>query len=76
MTHEVEADDVEATIELNPHARAEPSGLIMGPPPATRPVRPATQGTDPGFDGDEGPTVVRKPAGSMLPPRARNKPEP
>ncbi len=99
VTHEVEADDVEATIELNPHARAEPSGLIMGPPPATRPVRPATQGTvtegsmgapakagqaappaahaaiDTGFDGDEGPTVVRKPAGSMLPPRAR-KPEP
>ena len=75
-THEVELDDVEATIELNPHARPEPSGLIVGPPPATRPQRPATQGSDTGYDGDEGPTIVRRPAGgSMLPPRARNKPE-
>jgi len=74
VTHEVEAEDVEATIELSPQARAEPSGLIMGPPPATRPARPATTASDTGFEGDEGPTVVRKPASSGLPPRAR-KPE-
>lgn len=70
-THEVEVDDVEATIELSPHARPEPSGLIVGPPPATRPARQATTSSDAGFDGDEGPTVVRKPASSGLPPRAR-----
>jgi len=70
-THEVEVDDVEATIELSPHARPEPSGLIVGPPPATRPARQSTTSSDAGFDGDEGPTVVRKPASSGLPPRAR-----
>ncbi|HUQ01441.1 MAG TPA: HDIG domain-containing protein [Kofleriaceae bacterium] len=71
VTHEVDAEDVEATIELSPHARPEPSGLIVGPPPATRPTRPVTTVSDTGFDGDEGPTVVRKPASSGLPPRAR-----
>jgi len=74
VTHEVDVDDVEATIELNPHARPEPSGLIVGPPPATGQARPVTQGFEAEFDGDDGPTVVRKPASSMLPPRAR-KPE-
>ncbi len=73
-THEVEVDDVEATIELSPHARAEASGRIVGPPPATRPARAPSHSVDTGFDGDEGPTVVRKPASSGLPPRAR-KPE-
>ncbi len=76
-THEIEADEVEASIELSPHARIEPTGPAGGPPPNTRPGRTTTQAdvaTIAAAD-DDGPTVVRKPASSMLPPRVRPKPE-
>ncbi|MEZ4402154.1 MAG: HDIG domain-containing protein [Kofleriaceae bacterium] len=82
ITHEIASEDVEGTIELAPTARTEHSGLIKGPPPATRQIRtmplPAPgplpdPGPGDGAEGD-GPTVVRpRPAGSMLPPRSRTK---
>jgi putative nucleotidyltransferase with HDIG domain len=75
VTHEVLPEDVEATIDLTPTARSERSEhsqLIKGPPPATRPI-PTLPATEPAAEREDGPTVVRTPPGSMLPPRSRTK---
>jgi putative nucleotidyltransferase with HDIG domain len=58
--HEVDGDDIEATIELRP-------GAVVGPPPATRPNR---TGTQPVMSPD---TAPARPASSMLPPRVRGR---
>ena len=74
ITHEIQADDVEATIDLTPSPRSEHSGLLTRPPPATRPVHAPTAAPGPGDERDDGPTVVRpRPSGSGLPPRSRTK---
>jgi hypothetical protein len=73
ITHEVLAEDVEATIDLTPSSRSEHSGLWKGPPPNTRPVQVIPATPEPADDRDDGPTVVRPRPGSMLPPRSRTK---
>ena len=74
ITHEIQADDVEATIDLTPSPRSEHSGLLTRPPPSTRQVLAPTASAESGDERDDGPTVVRpRPSGSSLPPRSRTK---